>query len=81
MSDAFVSRQRLPDLGLWGKLKQRRPPISFDLEITAMVFGVSFAGVVTNHTLLSPLGNTSTISSSRCLHSPASPERPPGARA
>ena len=35
MSDAFVARRSLPDLGLWGKLKERRRPISFDLEITA----------------------------------------------
>jgi len=35
MTDAFVARQSLPDLGLWNKLKERRRPISFDLEITA----------------------------------------------
>jgi len=35
MSDSFVGRQSLPDLGLWDKLKERRRPISFDLEITA----------------------------------------------
>jgi radical SAM protein with 4Fe4S-binding SPASM domain len=35
MSDGFVGRQSLPDLGIWDKLKQRRRPISFDLEITA----------------------------------------------
>ena len=35
MSGAFVGRQNLPDLGLWNKLKERRRPISFDLEITA----------------------------------------------
>jgi len=35
MSEPFVGRQSLPDLGLWDKLKERRRPISFDLEITA----------------------------------------------
>jgi radical SAM protein with 4Fe4S-binding SPASM domain len=35
LSDSFVGRQSLPDLGLWDKLKERRRPISFDLEITA----------------------------------------------
>jgi len=35
MSDAFVGRQSLPDLGLWDTLKERRRPISFDLEVTA----------------------------------------------
>ena len=35
MSGAFVARQSLPDLALWEKLKERRRPLSFDLEITA----------------------------------------------
>jgi radical SAM protein with 4Fe4S-binding SPASM domain len=35
VTDAFVARRSLPDMGLWGKLKERRRPISFDLEITA----------------------------------------------
>lgn len=35
MSDAFVRRQSMPDLGVWNKLKGRRRPVSFDLEITA----------------------------------------------
>jgi len=35
MSEQFVDRKSLPDLCLWDKLKERRRPISFDLEITA----------------------------------------------
>ncbi len=35
MSDPFVAQHKLPHLGLWKTLKDRRRPISFDLELTA----------------------------------------------
>lgn len=35
MSEGFVSSLSLPDLPLWDRMKNKRAPISFDLEVTA----------------------------------------------
>lgn len=35
MSQTFVSSESLPNLPLWDKMKDRRVPLSFDLEVTA----------------------------------------------